>query len=69
VPWVLVWDLAVTFLADLDVLLVGLLALLLEAMKHVDRITAVSDVEDPKSAIVLADLDLHHTAPTDGLGR
>jgi hypothetical protein len=32
-------------------------------MKHVDRITAVSDVEDPKSAIVLADLDLHHTAP------
>jgi hypothetical protein len=32
-------------------------------MKHVDRITAVSDVEDPKSAIVLADLDLHYTAP------
>jgi hypothetical protein len=58
VPGFLVWNLAVTFLADLDVLLVGLLALLLEVMKHVDRITAVSDVEDPKSAIVLADLDL-----------
>jgi len=42
VPWFLVWDLAVTFLADLDVLLVGLLAFLLEAMKHVNRITAVT---------------------------
>jgi hypothetical protein len=34
VPGFLVWNLAVTFLADLDVLLVGLLARLLETLSR-----------------------------------